>query len=212
MKRAEALQVGVALVLVLATSLACKRKKEDSSSTSTASTTVETATAEPSTTAADTATTATPTTATTAATVHATSTAAVPAKSTYKVGENVTVMWQGQPYAASILAVLPNDKYKIHYTGWGSNWDETVGLDRIVGAKTGVAATATAKATGGGGGGTKPSSADAPCPGPGITRRCSGVCVNLQTDDNNCGDCGHKCPSGKHCDGHLFCRDAEGNL
>ncbi len=56
------------------------------------------------------------------------------------------------------------------------------------------------------------SAADAPCPGPGITRRCSGTCVNIQTDDNNCGECGNRCSDGKHCDGHLFCRDSEGNL
>ena len=127
-------------------------------------------------------------------------------------------MWKGSKYPAQIIAVSGGDKYKIHYTDYGAEWDETVGLDRIVGAHTGVAAaTATAKATGGGGGTVKTgggggTAADAPCPGPGITRRCSGVCVNLQTDDRNCGSCGSVCASGKHCDGHLFCRDAEGNL
>lgn len=67
--------------------------------------------------------------------------------------------------------------------------------------------TATARPT------AKPTSnANAPCPGPGLTRRCGGVCVNIQTDDRNCGSCGHACGSGKHCDGHMFCRDANGNL
>ncbi|MEO6574732.1 MAG: hypothetical protein ABIP89_12885 [Polyangiaceae bacterium] len=54
--------------------------------------------------------------------------------------------------------------------------------------------------------------ADAPCPGPGITRRCGGRCVSLQTDDSNCGSCGTVCSGGKHYDGHLFCRDSAGNL
>jgi hypothetical protein len=36
--------------------------------------------------------------------------------------------------------------------------------------------------------------------------------VNIQTDDNNCGSCGTVCSGGKHCDGHMFCRDASGNL
>jgi Stigma-specific protein, Stig1 len=50
------------------------------------------------------------------------------------------------------------------------------------------------------------------CPGAGINRLCNGVCVNIQTDSNNCGGCGVVCPNGKTCDGHMFCRDAEGNL
>jgi hypothetical protein len=53
---------------------------------------------------------------------------------------------------------------------------------------------------------------DAPCPGPGITRRCNGKCVNIQEDNNHCGGCNNRCPDGKTCDGHMFCRDAEGNL
>ncbi len=65
---------------------------------------------------------------------------------------------------------------------------------------------------GGGGGGNAGAAADAPCPGPGITRRCGGRCVSLQTDDSNCGSCGTVCSGGKHCDGHLFCRDSAGNL
>ena len=62
------------------------------------------------------------------------------------------------------------------------------------------------------GGGSTASSGNAPCPGPGQTRRCSGVCVNIGEDNNNCGSCGNRCPSGKHCDGHMFCRDANGDL
>lgn len=59
---------------------------------------------------------------------------------------------------------------------------------------------------------TTTSTVEPPCPGPGLVRRCSGQCVNLQTDDRNCGVCGNVCPVGKHCDGHMFCRDAQGNL
>lgn len=205
----EKIQICAAVMLVLAVGLACKRKaKDDETPVINTPSTVETSTATttaPTTTATDTAATATATATTTATTASATG-------KTFKVGDKINVIWNGATYPATVLAVLPNDKYKIHYTGWGSNWDETVGLDRIVGSGVGATkptATATARATGGGGGGT---AADAPCPGPGITRRCNGVCVNLQTDDNNCGSCGTKCPSGKHCDGHLFCRDAEGNL
>jgi hypothetical protein len=184
-RKSESLPIAASIAFVLLAVLACKKHE-----TSNSVTTTETATVG-------------------ANAPESTTTAAVE-KSTYKVGDKVSVRWQGQTYPSTIIAVLPNDKYKIHYIGWESSWDETVGLDRIVGAK-GAPAVATTTATvkkpsGGGGGG------DAPCPGPGITRRCGGVCVNIQTDDNNCGGCGTVCSGGKHCDGHLFCRDSEGNL
>jgi hypothetical protein len=28
---------------------------------------------------------------------------------------------------------------------------------------------------------------------------CASVCTNTQTDNNNCGACGNKCPTGKTC-------------
>ena len=183
------------MVLVLFATLACKPRRG----------TVDAGTS---------TTSVTPTVEATATATDTSTTAAAGDKSTYEVGDKITVRWQGSTYPCTVLAVMPNDKYKIHYTGWASSWDETVGLDRIVGAKGAPTSTATAtakpKATGGGGGGGV--AADAPCPGPGITRRCSGVCVNIQTDDRNCGSCGTVCSGGKHCDGHLFCRDSEGNL
>ena len=55
------------------------------------------------------------------------------ATSKYRVGQKVTVSWKGAPYAATILKVWPNERYSIHYTGWGSEWDEVVGLGRISG-------------------------------------------------------------------------------
>ena len=45
-----------------------------------------------------------------------------------------------------------------------------------------------------------------------LTVACHGKCVDYLYDDNNCGGCDSKCNDGKHCDGHLFCRDAWGNL
>jgi hypothetical protein len=44
------------------------------------------------------------------------------------------------------------------------------------------------------------------------TTACHGKCVDYHYDDNNCGGCDSKCSDGKHCDGHLSCRDAAGNL
>lgn len=192
MRKRESLQVGVAVVLVLAATLACRPRRGPGD--------------------AGVSVTPPPTTEATATATDTTTTTAAGDKSTYAVGDKITVRWQGATYPSTVLAVLPNDKYKIHYTGWASSWDETVGLDRIVGAKGAPTAVPVPTAKTGGGGGGAAAAADAPCPGPGLTRRCSGVCVNIQTDDRNCGSCGSACSGGKHCDGHMFCRDSEGNL
>jgi hypothetical protein len=154
----------------------------------------------------------------TAAPTAKASAAPVAAPVAFKVGAHGQVLWKGTWYAASIIAVTGTDKYKIHYDGYESSWDEVVGPSRMkgFGGATATAANTGATTTGGGGGGggaARPVvAADAPCPGPGLTRRCSGRCVNIQTDDNNCGSCGTVCSGGKHCDGHMFCRDASGNL
>lgn len=50
------------------------------------------------------------------------------------------------------------------------------------------------------------------CPGTGHWRVCNGECVDLANDSNHCGACGNQCRDGTSCDGHLSCRDAEGNL
>ncbi|HEU0116269.1 MAG TPA: hypothetical protein VFQ80_16390 [Thermomicrobiales bacterium] len=42
------------------------------------------------------------------------------------------------------------------------------------------------------------------CPSPQVT--CGGLCVDLQTDDNHCGSCGHACGSDQRCqDGSCIC-------
>ena len=55
------------------------------------------------------------------------------------------------------------------------------------------------------------SSGQSACTGPAYVMRCGGSCIDTHTDDNNCGQCGTRCNPGKHCDGHGFCRDAQGN-
>jgi hypothetical protein len=48
------------------------------------------------------------------------------------VGDRADVLWKGKWYSASVTRV--NDTQSrcyIHYTGYGSNWDEWVGQDRI---------------------------------------------------------------------------------
>lgn len=65
---------------------------------------------------------------------------------TYKVGDLVDVEWRGTWYVAKVIA-LEGANYRVHYEGWGSEWDESVPTSRM------RAPTGTANAAGGGGGG-----------------------------------------------------------
>jgi hypothetical protein len=67
------------------------------------------------------------------------------------------------------------------------------------------AAHSNASSSSGGGG-------SAPCTGPAYIMRCGGVCIDTQQDNNNCGRCGNRCSNNKHCDGHGFCREPNGDL
>ncbi|MFO0663526.1 MAG: agenet domain-containing protein [Polyangiaceae bacterium] len=49
---------------------------------------------------------------------------------TYAVGDKVDVKWNNSWWKGEVLSV-DNGKYRVHYTGWSSNWDETVAADRI---------------------------------------------------------------------------------
>ena len=50
--------------------------------------------------------------------------------SKYSVGSKVEILWSGSWYKGEILEVN-NGKYKIHYDGYGSNWDEWVTSERL---------------------------------------------------------------------------------
>ncbi len=41
------------------------------------------------------------------------------------------VEWQGQFWDAQIVEKKGADRFLIHYVGWGPEWDETVGCERI---------------------------------------------------------------------------------
>ena len=51
--------------------------------------------------------------------------------SVYRLGDRVRVEWHGSIYTATIVTVLGDDRYRVHYEGYGSEWDEDIALSRI---------------------------------------------------------------------------------
>jgi hypothetical protein len=51
--------------------------------------------------------------------------------SVYKLGDRVRVEWHGSIYSATIVSVLGDDRYRVHYEGYGNEWDEDIALSRI---------------------------------------------------------------------------------
>jgi hypothetical protein len=47
------------------------------------------------------------------------------------VGSKIEVEWHGRYYAATVLGTTPEGKTRIHYDGYGDEWDEDVGEERI---------------------------------------------------------------------------------
>jgi hypothetical protein len=59
--------------------------------------------------------------------------ALVGCKKPYRVGDHVLVEWEeGRNYPAYVLEVTGRGKYRVHFDGYDSRWDEDVGIDRIV--------------------------------------------------------------------------------
>jgi hypothetical protein len=51
--------------------------------------------------------------------------------SVYRLGDRVRVEWHGSIYPATIVTVLGDDRYRVHYESYGSEWDEDIDLGRI---------------------------------------------------------------------------------
>lgn len=49
----------------------------------------------------------------------------------HKIGDRVRVEWHGHMYPAVITDIVGHERYRVHYEGYGPEWDETVGLSRI---------------------------------------------------------------------------------
>jgi hypothetical protein len=58
--------------------------------------------------------------------------AAAASPSRFREGMRVRVEWHGKPYSATIVTVLPGERYRVHYEGFGSEWDETIEGARIL--------------------------------------------------------------------------------
>lgn len=51
----------------------------------------------------------------------------------FKYGDTVKVDWHGHIYDAVIIGVVGPERYRVHYKGYGNEWDENIGRDRIKG-------------------------------------------------------------------------------
>jgi hypothetical protein len=52
-------------------------------------------------------------------------------KNIYKIGDRVRVEWHGTMYPAIVVGIVGQERYRIHFEGYGDEWDDTVGLNRI---------------------------------------------------------------------------------
>ncbi len=62
-------------------------------------------------------------------------------KKPYRVGEHVLVEWEKEqpPYPAYITERTGSGRYRVHFDGYDSRWDEDVSFDRILGRVEGEA-------------------------------------------------------------------------
>jgi hypothetical protein len=49
----------------------------------------------------------------------------------HKIGDRVSAQWHNHWYPAVIVGVVGPERYRIHYEGYGNEWDENVGPERI---------------------------------------------------------------------------------
>ena len=49
----------------------------------------------------------------------------------YKIGDRVKVHWHEHEYKAVIVGIVGPERYRVHYEGYGNEWDENVGRERL---------------------------------------------------------------------------------
>ena len=49
----------------------------------------------------------------------------------YRIGDRVKSEWHGHYYPAVIVGIVGPERYRVHYEGYGSEWDEYVGRERL---------------------------------------------------------------------------------
>jgi hypothetical protein len=49
----------------------------------------------------------------------------------YKIGDRIKVEWHGHYYSALIVGIVGPERYRVHYEGYGNEWDENVGRERL---------------------------------------------------------------------------------
>lgn len=55
-------------------------------------------------------------------------------KKPYRVGEHVLVEWEtGKLYPAHVIEANSAVRYRVHFDGYDTHWDEDIGIDRIKG-------------------------------------------------------------------------------
>ena len=119
----------IALLCVLAVGASgCKRKEIPAPVNNTAATV-------PATPVATVATTPDPVKVEPAALAVPVASVAKPAAAPYVAGSKIKINWKGSAYPGVITKVVGKDQYKIHYDGYGNEWDEVIGPSRIVGRR-----------------------------------------------------------------------------
>jgi len=59
-------------------------------------------------------------------------------RQSYRVGDHVLVDWEGNTYPAMVMEALGPTKFKVHYDGYDTIWDEGIPRDRIRGLVEGT--------------------------------------------------------------------------
>ena len=49
----------------------------------------------------------------------------------YKQGQRIRVVWHGRVYHATVVEAYSEERYRVHYDGFGPEWDETIDVSRI---------------------------------------------------------------------------------